>query len=572
MKKLAWAGVVLWIVLCGCGADEAPTRPNDFTPLTSIEIIAASPRIARLTSAPLTAVGNFSGLFTRDITGEVLWTSTAPLVADFTSAASPGRVSGLTPGVAMLTATLDEVTASFELTVTAAAITRLDIAPKVPTLPKGLTTQFSARGDFSDSTTQDLTFDAQWSSSNPAVATVSNAVDSKGLAKALTVGPTTIAATFGGESVDTELTVIDPVLESIEVTPAEITLLSVATGNFQATGHYSDDSIRDLTTQATWTASVPEIATVVGGVATTLRQGTTVLRATYDGVSDTSQLRVSGGDLTAIAVTPATPSLIRENRSRMTAQGSFSNGTSREITGMVDWTTADPAGAAISAPGGNLAWLQPLKVTPYQAPNRITARIGNISGEAWLTVTAPSLNSNGLTLTPANADISVGTSGRFMLSGAFNDGSIHDLTLAADWNSSAATFATVGTGDLNAGRVSGDAERSLPVTISATYGDQTATAPVTVTRRTLQNLLLSAPPATIVSGAELHLTATAVYTDGFSQDVTEDVVWSSARPTVVRLSDEYNSPGNVVAIVPGTAVVTAKLDSTTQSVTLTVGP
>jgi hypothetical protein len=46
-----------------------------------------------------------------------------------------------------------------------------------------LTTQFSAVGTFSDATTQDLTFDADWASSDPAVATIGNTPGDKGLAR-----------------------------------------------------------------------------------------------------------------------------------------------------------------------------------------------------------------------------------------------------------------------------------------------------------------------------------------------------------------------------------------------------
>ena len=56
--------------LSGCGDSSDPTRANNFTPLTSIEISADNPQIANSTSTQLRAIGNFSGLFTRDITAD----------------------------------------------------------------------------------------------------------------------------------------------------------------------------------------------------------------------------------------------------------------------------------------------------------------------------------------------------------------------------------------------------------------------------------------------------------------------------------------------------------------------
>ena len=233
------------LLLSGCGWNGTPTRANDFVPLTSIEITAVSPTIAAGTSTKLSVKGNFSGLFTRDITGQAVWSSDSPNVAGFITAASPNRVTGLVPGTAVLTATVGSVSATFKLTVSSATITTLTITPSAPTLAKGLNTRFTVSGAFSDSTTQDLTNDVTWSSSVPAVATVSDAAGSKGFAQALAVGTSTITATLNGKSGTTLLTVKEPVLQSITLSPANPSILTLSTGSFQATGHYSDGSTAD---------------------------------------------------------------------------------------------------------------------------------------------------------------------------------------------------------------------------------------------------------------------------------------------------------------------------------------
>ena len=91
MKNLLWSGFFIVLVLSGC-SNGTPTRLNTFTPLTSIEITAVSSTIAAQTSTRLTATGNYSGLFTRDITAQVVWSSDTPNVAGtFTTAATPNR-------------------------------------------------------------------------------------------------------------------------------------------------------------------------------------------------------------------------------------------------------------------------------------------------------------------------------------------------------------------------------------------------------------------------------------------------------------------------------------------------
>ena len=88
-----------------------------------------------------------------------------------------------------------------------ATLLALAVTPANPTIFAGSTIQLTATGTFSDNTVQDLTAQASWSSSSQSVATVSNAAGSNGLVTSLAPGTTTIAATWGGASVSTLLTV-----------------------------------------------------------------------------------------------------------------------------------------------------------------------------------------------------------------------------------------------------------------------------------------------------------------------------------------------------------------------------
>jgi hypothetical protein len=236
MVNLLWSGFFTMLLLSGCGWDGTPTRNNDFTPLTSIEIVAVSPAIAVShaiamgTSTTLSVKGNYSGMFTRDITDQAVWSSDAQAVAT----ASQDRVTGHVPGTATLTATVGSVSATFNLTVSPATVTALTITPASPTIAKGLSTHFAVNGTFTDLTAQDLTFDAVWASSAPNVATVSNDAGSKGFAQAIAAGTATISATFDDVSATALLTVTEPVLKSIALSPANPTFLTLSTGSFKA--------------------------------------------------------------------------------------------------------------------------------------------------------------------------------------------------------------------------------------------------------------------------------------------------------------------------------------------------
>ena len=77
------------------------------------------------------------------------------------------------------------------------------VTPANPTILAGNTQQFTATGNFSDGSAQNLTTLATWNSSSTATATI----NSSGLATGVAGGTTTISATLGGVSGNTLLTV-----------------------------------------------------------------------------------------------------------------------------------------------------------------------------------------------------------------------------------------------------------------------------------------------------------------------------------------------------------------------------
>ena len=405
MFRLICSGAVLLLLISGCSTDETPTRHNDFTPLTSIEIVAVASSIAAHTSTTLTVRGNFSGQFFRDITTEAVWSSSTPTVAAFLTPEEKNRVTGLVPGTALLTATVGNVSTALNVTVTPATITALTITPAAPSVSKGLNSQFTVSGTFSDATTQDLTFDATWASSAPAVATVSDAAGSKGLAQALAVGTATITATFDGVNGATLLTVTAAALQSITVSPANPTILSQSSRSFQAAGLYSDGSTADITSQVVWTSANADLVTITaGGTAKTVVPGTTSISASLQGLSGSSNLKVTGGNLTGIVLSPANFRLVKDTSAPMTATGSFSNGSSRDITGVVDWSVTNAAIATVTAPGGNQALLNAMAVTAPATPTKVSAKSGLVTAAAALTVTAPQLQSLAIAPSRPGAD------------------------------------------------------------------------------------------------------------------------------------------------------------------------
>ncbi|MGB9082372.1 MAG: hypothetical protein WCD00_13820, partial [Desulfuromonadaceae bacterium] len=159
----------------------------------------------------------------------------------------------------------------------------------------------------------------------------------------------------------------------------------------------------------------------------------------------------------------------------------------------------------------------------------------------------------------------------------FSDGTTQDVTTLSAWTPSNPAIATVAAGGLGTERVTGVAAGST--TISATYGGKTVLTPATVTvrSRVLQGLTISPITSAVNVGNQAQFTATAIYSDGTTVDVTKETatVWTIDNQNVAIQADGVNQPGQVVGVDIGSANLTASFGgkTPTQTATITVtGP
>lgn len=371
MRWLIALFLVISFILSGCGADTTATKENDFSPLSDIIITSENPFIANKTSNQFTATGNFSDLFTTDISDQVIWTSSDEGIVTVDSS---GLASAVAPGTVQISALLDGVVGFFFLTVTDAKLSRIELLPILPTVSKGLAQQFSAVGIFSDASTQVLTDTVTWTSLDGDVATI----DQTGLASALEEGVSNITAAFDGITETTTMTVVDAALVSIEVSPAAaVDIPQRVNVKYLATGIYSDNSLRPITTQVNWSSSNPAVATVDPlGIAVGSTAGEVLITASMGSISDTATLSITADKLVEIRIVPATPSVTQGATTALTAVGILDNLAEFDITKGVIWATDNEnATVSNSAPTEGIA----TGITP--GTTVVTATSGNITSE-----------------------------------------------------------------------------------------------------------------------------------------------------------------------------------------------
>ena len=122
-------------------------------------------------------------------------------------------------------AMLGAISGSTTLTVTPALLVSIAVTPVNPTITAGQPLQFTATGTFSDSTTGNITNEVTWSSLNMAIAKISNAPGSQGVATGLMQGSTTITAMKGTISGETTMTVTCPAITITTASPLPMAII-----------------------------------------------------------------------------------------------------------------------------------------------------------------------------------------------------------------------------------------------------------------------------------------------------------------------------------------------------------
>jgi uncharacterized protein YjdB len=517
--------------------------------LTSINVTPVSALIPLGTVQQFTATGTFSDTTTQDITGTVAWTSVPPSVASITVS---GLATGKDLGSVTITAASGTISNSVSATVNAADLSSIAVLPATPTIAQNTTEQFSATGTFDDGSTHNLTAQVTWNSSNPAVASIGS---TNPIAMGISQGTTTIKATLGGISGSTTLDVTNATIVSISVTPTGRTIAPTTELSFTATGTFSDSSTQVITTDATWTSSDTAVATVgAEGGATAVAAGTTNIMAAFGGQSGSSLLTVSSVTLKSIAVAPPTAVLAPASTLSYTATGTFSDGSTANVTDIVTWSSSATNVASISSFG---------QVTGQSAGTAtIKAQQGSVSGTAALVVESSALSF--VTVTPATATVAEQTATQFSAVGTFGDGSTQNLTSSVSWTSSPASVATVSNASPTKGLAAGVAPGAA--TITALFAGQSGSAMLTVTNATLSTITVAPNGADISLGGTQQFTATGNFSDGSTEDLTAQVTWTSSDVSVATIT----AGGLASTAGSGSTTITARMSGVSGTATLNV--
>lgn len=448
-------------------------------------------------------------------------------------------------------------------------VVSVQVTPATASVAPGESTQLQAKAVYSDGTETDVTAQAQWTTSNPSAVAVNKGTV---IGVQQTAAPVTISATFDGVLGTATINVVHVV--RIDVTPASASVAKGATLQLQAVATYSDDTTRNVTTQATWSSTNPGVATVSDagtgkGLVTGVQQSATAvsIRANFDQVQGAASITVGPAEPVSVEVSPAAPTVAKGATTQLQAMAVYTDASTQDVTNAAQWTSNAPEVASVGNGAGNKG--QVTGLVQRAAPVVVTAAFGGVDGSASVTVGAPVAIR--LEVTPATLSLPNGTTQPMVATAVYSDNSTQNVTAQASWTSSAPGVVAVGDSGAEKGRVTAVAASATPATITAALEELEDTAEVTVSDAVLEEIQVTPADAQVPAGTTRQFTATGVYSDSSTQDLTGTVQWSSSDEQVATINASGLLSAVAASTEPVTLTATAGSISGTTDVTVTSG-
>ena len=203
--------------------------------------------------------------------------------------------------------------------------------------------------------------------------------------------------------------------------------------------------------------------------------------------------------LASVAVAPQPVTVVRGAALQLQAVGTYSDGSSADVTQMATWTSSRASVVTVS-PTGSMTGREVGTAT-------VAAMVNGVSGQAKATVTLPPLAS--IAIQPATADVLPGATRQFGATATRADGLTEDITTQVTWSSSDTSAVTISSTGLATALVSAPLGS---LTITAAWGGKKDASTLFVVRRVPVGPDLSSDP---MAREQWHLrnTGQAAYAD-----------------------------------------------------------
>ena len=537
----------------------------DTLTVTALSITPSPLLVPKGATAQLIATATLSDGSASDATRTATWQSDDP----GTASVALGLVTGVAAGATSVTATVGGQSAKVAVKVDAAPLVAVSINPPQALLSAGLSQQLRAVAVYADGVSQEVTALATWTTDKAAIATVATATADAGLVQALAVGRAIVKASYAGQTGTAVITVSDALLTSLQIVPASVDLAAGTSQRLRAFGTFSDHSVRDVSTGASWAVGDPSVATVdaVGNLAG-LAPGQTKVTASLGAQLGVAVVTVSDAVLVKLLVLPVSVVVPIGQTQRLIATGVYSNNTLQNVTEQATWAAADAGVATVS----NSAGQRGLVAGVAAGDTTVTAALAGVTSvPAWVTVSGATILSVQLSLGGPQGGGGL-PGGQLLLPlyltvplrlvANYSDGSQFDQTSAGTYSVDNQAVASIVASGPGAGQVTGLSQGRARLT--GAFGGKSDNLQLTVVAAVLQGVVVQLPRPSLKVGDTEGARCLAQYQGPPRPiDVTPLCTFTSADPSIARFLAQ--PAGTLTAQAPGDVVVFAELQGMSGS-------
>ncbi|MEO6026474.1 MAG: Ig-like domain-containing protein, partial [Candidatus Binatia bacterium] len=538
-------------------------------------------------STTFTATADLVGGGTANYTQKVIWTSSNPGVGFAPNTTNDrSRISAVSPGIATISATdpvsgvTSTASADDAMFNVPGALLSIALTPAAPALDVGEGKSLVATGTFEGGVTRNITQQLTYTSSAPNVATALNPDENKSRVEALAPGTSTISAVdsvTGVNSADSTGNAVVTVLgelESITLSPVEKTRPAGQFQNYVAIGHYAGGATQNITQEVTYASSAPSVATAPNtegnrGRVETVAPGVTTISASHpSGITTTAggndaTLTVSSAvsNLLSITLSPTSATRSVGEFQNFTATGHYEGGGTANITQQVVYASSNPSAVAAPNTQGNKSrvdMIAPGTVTISATDTTSGISTTDSADDATITVLGALER---VTLSPTQATRAANQVITYTAIGHFGGGTTKNLTQRVNYHSSSDAVATAPNESGNKSKVNTIAPGIVTISaIDPVTGVSTTTTGDDVSLTVigaLERITLSPVTSSKSPGGFQRYTATGHFGGGITQNMTQDLTYSSSAPGVASAPNTAGDRSRVDAVAVGTATISA---------------
>ncbi len=474
---------------------------------------------------------------------------------------------------------------------TGVVLVSLVLAAAQTTLGNPGQVQVTAEGAYSDGSKKDVTQSVTWISTAPYIAMVNN-TSAKGLVSAKSHGQTLISANLEGVVGSLPVTVTPAELQAIQVEPINPSYAQPITPNteFKAYAFFADGIKSDVTNFVTWSSASPAVATieamsVTPGKTTNLAAGSSVISATYGGVTGSSTLSLTAVNLNTAHYSGGVKAYPLESyrqtgdELQFTALAFLSDGTIQEVTDQVTWAV-DNSFWAVSNQEGSKGRGVAL-ANSSGTPSLITPKLGssiNNGAATYAKVTPQSQTLTRISIAPENPLLAAGIGLKLKAFAAFNQGgqvNLMEVTDQVSWESSDSSIVTVCNdvkckGEVFPSLIPSNISRAVTVTARLNYLTSQGSTQLALRSHLegLEEIQITPLETSSQIGSHLKLKAIGRFASpvgAFTQDLSDQVTWRSSDSSIAKVSNLPGQGGRLVQLKAGTTQISATYGGVTAT-------